>query len=152
MWPLRPGWGTRDVALHCVPFQRSAIVFRLSLRAPTATQFVGAVQLTLLSCSMAAVGSPAIGWFDQVVPFQLSTNTPIPYSAGPFDQPTALHDDVLAHETPFSSPSKPPGAFGVAAIDHAEPFQCSINADEVESDHVSPTIVQFVRARRTRRH
>jgi hypothetical protein len=66
-----------------------------------------------------------LGTIDQFVPFQRSTSVrgvmPL------FANPTAKQLVVLVHATPKRSLFAAPAGFGLATIDHAEPFQCSMS-------------------------
>ncbi len=70
----------------------------------------------------------------QLVPSQCSANVTMPPAVAA--SPTAEQSEVVGHDTANSSAEEPAG-FGLATLDHAAPFQCSVSV------FVAPEVVVY---------
>jgi hypothetical protein len=113
---------------HVVPLHFSTSV-RLwaTVDVPTARQLVVLVHATPLNRLFVEPTSGAPATIDQLEPFHASISVaPTPPTVL---RPTAKQLVALAHDTPVSTALLAPTGFGLATIDPADPFHCSINVD-----------------------
>ncbi len=82
------------------------------------------MHVTALRRAYLACGGGGGLTIDHVLPLNRSTSVRQHSDAVTSCNPTATHAVALTHDTPRRSP--PIFGFGVATIDHAFPFQCSI--------------------------
>jgi len=121
---VRVGPGTID---HAAPFQCSMNGSKGKKpleKEPTAKQFFAVAHATPAnSLPPDASDGRGLGTTDHAVPFQRSTSVCSPVPRTP--PPTATQLAALVHATELSVIAVP-GTLGLAAIDQAVPFQCSI--------------------------
>ena len=79
---------------------------------------------------------------DQLVPFHCSASGV--GAEAEVELPTAKQLVALVHETPFNALDVVPPGFGLAPIDHVEPFHCSTSVAGPEAVVTLPTATQFV--------